>query len=123
MKPKLLVVDDEIINLENFKLIFEDDFEIETATCAKQALRLLENNPDIGVILSDNRMPGISGAEMLQQVARIRPKAIRIIITGFPEDIDSKTRANLFEVIAKPYEYDEIVKVLDRACVVFASPA
>jgi CheY-like chemotaxis protein len=75
---QILYVDDEPQNVRLFQRVFGDDLEIVTAASGHEALQLLARN-DIGVIVSDQRMPGLSGIELLSQVATRSPEIGRIL--------------------------------------------
>lgn len=78
----MLYVDDEPDNLRIFELTFRRDFEILTAASAEQGLEILNDNP-IAVVLSDQRMPGMTGVDFLARVRAIDPKTIRILVTAY----------------------------------------
>ena len=74
MKPfKILFVDDEEINILNFRMIFEDKYEVLTALSGEEGLECFKETDDIGLVISDQRMPGISGIEMLSKIYDIDP--------------------------------------------------
>ena len=68
--PRILYVDDEVINLELLQLTYMNDFEVITATSAKEGLQMLEVNPDIRVVISDLKMPVMNGLEFIKVVKK-----------------------------------------------------
>lgn len=108
-KHRLLVVDDEPQILVAISDLFEDDFRILTATDGWEALRLLDEN-DVSVILSDQRMPGMSGDEFLQR-AREVSEATRVLITGYT-DVTALVRAvnigKIHAYVSKPWNPVEL---------------
>ncbi|MFA6499501.1 MAG: response regulator, partial [Desulfurivibrionaceae bacterium] len=84
-KGRVLYVDDEKINLINFRETLCDDFEIFTAGSGKEALALLEREGEMGLVVSDQRMPEMSGIELLIKVKEAYPDTIRMIISAYTE--------------------------------------
>src|SRR6478752_6892089 len=80
----VLYVDDEVNNLNSFKAAFRRDFEIYTASSVREGRKILDNN-EIGVIITDQRMPGMTGIEFLESIIAIYPDTIRILLTGFSD--------------------------------------
>ncbi|OFY76095.1 MAG: hypothetical protein A2265_06830, partial [Bacteroidetes bacterium RIFOXYA12_FULL_33_9] len=85
MKPKILYVDDEKSNLIGFKHLFQDEYEIFLAESAKEGKKILEDNKNIEVVISDQRMPEQNGLEFLEEILEDNPDTIRIILTGYSD--------------------------------------
>ena len=83
----ILVVDDEIANLQKLRRTFAHHYKVLAANSGSEALDLLQKNPETAVIIADQRMPDISGIDLLKRTLNIRPQAVRIILTGYT-DID-----------------------------------
>lgn len=115
-RPALLVVDDEPQILTAVEDLLEDDFRIFTATDGASALEVLERE-DVWVILSDQRMPGMSGDEFLRR-ARERSEATRVLITGYT-DISALVRAvnvgQIHAYVSKPWNPVELRTILLNA--------
>jgi len=113
---RLLLVDDEPANLELFAVHFEDDYDIRTAANASEGLEILQSE-DIGLILTDERMPGMSGIEFLARVAELYPDTIRIIVSAYG-DADRLFRAlnvgRAHEYVLKPWKAEEMRECVDR---------
>jgi response regulator RpfG family c-di-GMP phosphodiesterase len=89
-KIKLLYVDDEVENLTGFKFVFRKKYKILLASSGKEALQVLEDQPEdnpIQLVLSDQKTPKMTGVQLLEIVAKKYPKAIRMVVTGYA-DID-----------------------------------
>ena len=71
-RPRILVVDDEEAILETMAFTFEDDYEVFTSTDARRALEILEEKKPISVVLTDQRMPNMSGVEFVTMTAKER---------------------------------------------------
>ena len=115
----ILYVDDEERSLKNFERGFKDTFRIFTASNAEDGLRLLEAHADeIGVIMSDQRMPGMKGVQFLEKARQLRPKMIRILATAF-SDLDaaiaSVNTGAIYKYITKPWEGHELEHTLKRS--------
>ncbi|MFH2122472.1 MAG: response regulator [Pseudomonadota bacterium] len=108
---KVLYVDDEEINLINFRESLCDEFEIFTAISGEEALKLLEKEGEMALVVTDQRMPGIKGTNLLAMIREIMPRAERIIITGYtdPQDIIAAiNEGHVYRYILKPWNVDEL---------------
>lgn len=113
--PTLLLVDDEERILSALRRAFRREGWRILATCDPlEALRWLESEP-IGAVLSDHKMRGMNGLELLEAAARLRPAAVRFLITGWPDAIPGERLAalGLRALIPKPWE-DASLKALLR---------
>lgn len=113
----MLLVDDEEDILETLRRLLEDDYDLVLATSGAEALETLKKNPDTVVIMSDQRMPGMTGTEMLAKSQAIVPDAIRIILTGYTDIknlIDAINKGHVYQYITKPFEFAEINVALKR---------
>ena len=110
----ILYVDDEIHNLNTFKIAFRHLYNIHTAKNAFEGLDVLKEN-DIKLVISDQRMDGMSGTEFLKRVKKLYPDCIRIILTGY-SDVDVIIKAvnegGIYRFILKPWDASEIVQTL-----------
>jgi CheY-like chemotaxis protein len=117
-RPRLLIVDDEEAILETMTFTFEDDYEVFTSTSANAALGLLDKHAPIAVVISDQRMPEMTGVEFLARVFKRSPATQRIILTGFA-DMNAIIRAindgHVYAYITKPWEPDQLKQVVRRA--------
>jgi len=110
MAVGVLYVDDEINNLNSFKAAFRRDFNIHTASSAAEGRRILNGN-EIGVIITDQRMPVTTGIEFLESVLQTNPDTIRILLTGFSDInavIDAINRGQVYKYLVKPWQNDEL---------------
>ncbi|SDP32183.1 Response regulator receiver domain-containing protein [Mucilaginibacter sp. OK268] len=110
MAVGVLYVDDEINNLNSFKAAFRRDFNIYTASSAVEGRRILNGN-EIGVIITDQRMPVTTGIEFLESVLQTNPDTIRILLTGFSDInavIDAINRGQVYKYLVKPWQNDEL---------------
>jgi signal transduction histidine kinase len=117
MKRDLLYVDDERDNIVVFEAAFEDDFRVFTAESGREALRILDEHP-IPVVVSDQRMPEMTGTELFSVMRRRHPHIQRIILTGYtqPEGmIDAINQGQVFHFVKKPWERPYLQSVLIRA--------
>lgn len=117
-KPKLLVVDDEPDNLDLLYRTFRREFQVFRAESGRQALEVLNEEGEVAVIISDQRMPEMKGTEFLSRTVPQFPHTMRIILTGFTdvEDlVDAINAGQVYKYITKPWEPDELKMVVDRA--------
>jgi len=108
--PTLLIVDDEEHILSSLTRSLRDLFSILTASSGSAALEILSHQK-IDLILTDERMPGMTGVEMLAQASRIQPETIGVIITAYTDIGALTTALNLGNVrgyIPKPWDIDEL---------------
>ncbi|RJX29835.1 MAG: response regulator [Desulfurivibrio sp.] len=117
-KLKILYVDDEKANLINFSIAFKRYFTIFTADSGPAALEIFENTPDIAIVVADQRMPRMTGVELLRQIRAVEPDVVRIILTAYTDvaDIlDSINKGKIYHYIIKPWEEDELLQLLHKA--------
>jgi len=115
----LLYVDDEEQSLKYFRLTFAKDFDVLTAADAETAWRLIEQHADrLALIISDQRMPGRSGVELLTAAKERCPQATRLLTTAYSDlasAIDAVNRGAIFAYVAKPWKLDELRIVVRQA--------
>ncbi|MDP4663784.1 MAG: response regulator [Salibacteraceae bacterium] len=117
----VLYVDDEQTNLFSFKASFRRDFNVLTANSGEEALKLMETST-IHVIVSDQRMPGMTGIELLQQVKVKYPEPIRILLTGYADInavIDAINKGEVYRYVTKPWNTDELKTIIIAADEIF----
>jgi len=91
--PLLLLVDDESRILSALRrCLRREPYELISAETTSEALRLVETQP-VDLVLSDHKMPGMTGIQLLARVAQLRPQAIRLLITGWTESIPRRRSA------------------------------
>ena len=115
----ILYVDDETMSLKYFKANFEEHFSILTASSALEGFEIFEKNINqIGMIITDQRMPGETGVELLEKVRQRRPKIIRMLATAY-SDIDAAVAAvntgAIYKYISKPWDQQDLEITLRRA--------
>ena len=113
----LLVVDDEVDVLESLRHLFHRSYRVLTASSGAQALSILEQE-QVHLILSDQRMPGMSGDVLLSHARRIQPDAIRMLFTGYADIqavINAVNEGNIFRYILKPWDATELEGILRQA--------
>jgi two-component system, NtrC family, response regulator AtoC len=113
----ILVVDDEQDNLDAFRFNFRKQFELLTAKSGPEALELLAD-ADPAVIVTDQRMPGMTGIELLKQAATVRPEAVGIILTAYTDTdalIEAVNMGQVYRYITKPWDSREVKAVLVQA--------
>jgi len=118
LRPRILVVDDEEAILETMTFTFEDDYDVQTSTDARRALELLDEKSPVAVILTDQRMPNMSGVEFLREASKRHPETVRIILTGFADMeaiIEAINDGHVYAYIAKPWEPDHLKQVMKQA--------
>ncbi|MBN2652025.1 MAG: response regulator [Spirochaetales bacterium] len=118
-EKKLLIVDDEIKIVDSLKRsFFDDDYEIFSATSAADGLKILEDHQDIAVIISDMKMPGMSGAEFFLKIKTLYPEKIRIILSGYSEISmfhELINKGGIWRFISKPWNDENLRLTINEA--------
>ena len=117
-RPTILVVDDEPEVLLSIKELLRHEYVVLTAESGGDAVRILERDESIAVVLSDQRMPGMSGVELFLHAKRIRPTATRLMFTAYADVrsvIDAINQGSVFRYIAKPWDTEELQSILRQA--------
>ena len=122
LKP-ILFVDDEENNLTVFEAAFEDQYDVHTAIGATQALQILDEQP-IHLLVTDMRMPGMNGVDLLTRVLPDHPEMIRIVLTGYT-DVESIIRAinegRVHQYVTKPWDQRELGLIIDKGLESYAA--
>jgi response regulator RpfG family c-di-GMP phosphodiesterase len=111
-RKSLLYVDDEPMNLMLFELNFGNNYRIYTAESGMSGLEILEANPEISVVFSDMRMPGMSGIEFVKKAKQNYPSVKFLILTGFgitDEIQDALLSGLIVKYISKPFNMKDIM--------------
>ena len=115
---KILIVDDEPNVLSSLRRLFMDEeYEIFTAASAAEGLRILEHEP-IEIVISDYRMPDVTGVEFLRDVCRRWPDTVRIVLSGYADVsviVAAINDGQVFKFIAKPWNNDDLKSSVVRA--------
>jgi CheY-like chemotaxis protein len=118
MSDRILIVDDEEAILETMTFTFEDEYEVLTAKSAREALRILDEHAPVAAVITDQRMPEMTGVEFLTLVCERHPNTTRIILTGYA-DGDAMVRAinegHVYAYVTKPWEPEELKQLVQRA--------
>lgn len=120
-KIKVLYVDDEIHNLHSFKATFRRVFEVFTAESGLEGLEIFKEN-HIDIILTDQRMPGMTGIELLVEIKKIDPEPMRILLTGYSDInavIDAINKGQVYRYLNKPWQEEELKNTIESAYEVF----
>jgi transcriptional regulator with GAF, ATPase, and Fis domain len=116
-KYKILVVDDEIHNLEALERAFRGEYKVFTAKDGQEAIKLMEKE-EFALILTDQRMPGITGVELLGISLKYFPNAIRMILTSYTdaeELLEAINTGRVYRYIIKPWNASELRITIKRA--------
>lgn len=118
----ILYLDDEPDNLIAFKAVFRRFFEVFTAENAREALEILAVQK-IDLIISDQRMPGMTGVEFFEKIQDVYPSIIRMILTGYSDMqaiVDAINKGKIYYYITKPWKFEELKVILDNALETYA---
>jgi len=117
IKEKILYVDDEQENLDVFDFTFMKYYEIFLANSAEEGMEILKREP-IKLVITDQRMPQITGVEFLANAAKLYPRIVRMIVTGFSDVeaiIQAINKGRVYRYITKPWNREELKMVIDNA--------
>jgi two-component system probable response regulator PhcQ len=121
----ILYVDDEEMSLKYFPRAFEDQFRILTASNAQDGLKLLEEHKDdIGILMTDQRMPGEKGVWLLEKARQLRPQMIRILATAFADmeaAINAVNTGAIYKYVTKPWDPPQLEQTLKRGMEFFVT--
>lgn len=118
-KQTILCVDDEIDNLDALERIFRAKYRVLRATSGPEALKILDQNPGVvTVIITDQRMPGMTGVEFLQVALEKSPASVRILLTGYT-DMESVVAAinngQIYRYLNKPWDPVDLLHTVEKA--------
>ncbi|MGN6618186.1 MAG: response regulator [Ilyomonas sp.] len=120
-KINVLYIDDEINNLTSFKASFRRNFNVFVTDSVTEAKKIIQQN-EIHVILSDQRMPHMTGIEFFESILETHPEPIRILITGYTDInavIDAINRGQVYKYLTKPWLDDDIRIYIEKAYEVY----
>lgn len=121
VKPNILYVDDLQTNLVLFKATFERDYRIFLAESAAIALDII-NKEKIQVLITDQRMPGMGGTELLEKVANEYPEIRRFLLTAYTDFetvVEAINKGHIHGYISKPLQADEVRKSINNSLEVY----
>jgi YesN/AraC family two-component response regulator len=117
----ILAIDDEVANLDALKQIFNPEYNVFSATSGEDALTVMEEK-DIALILADQRMPGMTGVELMEKTWQKHPDTTRVILTGYPDEkvlMDAINMGHVYSFITKPWETQEIMETVREGVAVY----
>jgi len=124
-KTRVLFVDDEERILNALRMLFRDEYDVVTASSGAEAVEIMKKDP-VAVVVSDQRMPGMAGVEVLREVKKSSPRTVRILLTGYSDLaalVGSINEGEVFRFVKKPWDNDDIREVLKEAAAVAAKVA
>ena len=116
--PGILYVDDEAINLELLELTFKNEFRVYTAESAEEGLLLLEQNPDVRVVISDLKMPKMNGLNFVRRVKEMDKSKTCMLLSGFMESdvmLEGFSKDLIFRYLMKPWSKEELQESIQEA--------
>ncbi len=116
-KINILYVDDEENNLLSFKATFRIKHHVLTALSGDEALKILATN-QVDIIITDQRMPEMTGVEFLEKVLENFPDPMRILLTGYADMtavVDAVNKGKIFHHVTKPWNEEELELTINRA--------
>ncbi|MFT4095435.1 MAG: response regulator [Niabella sp.] len=118
----ILYVDDEIHNLNSFRAVFRRSYNIFTALSGEEGKKILQEN-EIHVVITDQRMPGISGVEFLESIIKDFPAIPRILLTGYTDInavVDAINRGSVYKYVQKPWVEEELRSTIESALEIYS---
>src|SRR6201985_2120839 len=116
-KISILYVDDEENNLFSFKAVFRIKYQVYTAISGEEALKILAEKP-IQIVITDQRMPAMTGVELLEKVIPLYPDPIRLLLTGYADMnavVDAINKGKIFHYLTKPWNEEDLDIAIKRA--------
>ncbi|RMF17322.1 MAG: response regulator [Gammaproteobacteria bacterium] len=124
-KATLLFVDDELHILNALNWLFRKQYKVLLANSGEEAIELLKQHP-VDVLVSDQRMPGMTGIDVLREARKVRPETLRILLTGYSDFkaiVGSVNEGEVFRFIQKPWDNAKIREIVAEAVEVARSTA
>lgn len=121
-KIAVLYVDDEENNLISFKATFRLKYKVYTAISGADAIDIVKKHP-IHIVITDQRMPEMTGVEFLEEIIPIDPYPMRILLTGYADMsavIDAINKGKIFHYLSKPWSEEELENTIERAYEIYA---
>ncbi|MBL3527670.1 MAG: EAL domain-containing protein [gamma proteobacterium endosymbiont of Lamellibrachia anaximandri] len=118
MKDKILIVDDDPLILKGYRRSLRNRFTLDTAGSGREALELIADGSPYAVVVSDMRMPGMDGLELLQQLHEASPDTVRVMLTGNADQqtaVDAVNKGKVFRFLTKPCDSSEMADVLQKS--------
>ncbi len=116
-KPTILFVDDEERILRSLKMLFMGLYKVKTTTDGHEAINILKNET-VHVLVSDQRMPNMTGVEVLREARKVSPNTMRLLLTGYSDlaaIVGSVNEGEIFRYINKPWKSEEIKATIEQA--------
>jgi DNA-binding NtrC family response regulator len=117
MQYKIMIVDDEPVNLRTLERLFRRDYQVVTAPSGAEALTLLQQH-DVALLISDQRMPEMTGIELMKNTVALRPQMVRILLTGYSDVsalIEAINCGLVYRYLTKPWNNDDLRVTVSRA--------
>ena len=117
MEYKIMIVDDEPANLRLLERLFRQDYTVLTAESGEEALGLLAQH-DAALLITDQRMPAMSGIELLKRTAALRPHMVRMILTGYTDVgtlVEAINSGLVYRYLTKPWSNEDLRLTVGRA--------
>ncbi len=114
--PKILYVDDEMINLQLFEINLRKKFDVFITDNVMKGFELLEKNPDVSIVVSDMRMPVMNGLEFIKKSKNMFPKISYFMLSGYEitDEIQQAINSGLIiRYFRKPFNMSEMISVFD----------
>lgn len=116
-KINILFIDDEENNLVSFRAVFRTRYKVFTANDTTEAFKIMETEP-VEIIVSDQRMPTMTGTEFFEKVQEKHPEPMRILLTGYTDIsavIEAVNKGKIFQYLTKPWNEQELDNTIKRA--------
>ena len=116
-KITILYVDDEENNLVSFKANFRIKYNVLIALSGDEAIRIMQSK-HVDIIITDQRMPNMTGVEFLEKVLEVNPDPMRSLLTGYADMsavVDAVNKGKIFHYLSKPWNEEELDMTIKRA--------
>lgn len=123
----IMIVDDEDSNRKTLSSLLSEKYNLIEAEDGQDAYDRINNMPQpevISLIISDQRMPRLTGTELFEKLVPVIPKTVRIILTGYADKqaiMDAVERGKVFKMVSKPFDRNDFLAIVNRAIEVYES--
>ena len=114
MRRRVLYVDDDLTNLELFRLHFDSDFDVTLCDDPNEAINMIEEL-DVPLIVTDYKMPEMNGMDLIREIKKKSPERICILLSAYLEELIEINSEMLYDFISKPYDIKAMIKLMRAA--------
>lgn len=117
-RRRLLAVDDEPDMLDFLERVFREDYDVVRASSGERAIALLAEGPAIDILVTDQKMPRMTGVELLERIGDRYPQLVKVLLSGYTDVPDIQRaveRCHIHQYVVKPVDREQLLEAVSRA--------